>query len=203
MKSTQITRSKAKTLAPGPSTPSTSQHPQPPLIIITEPSDDTTFILIQSPIHTVMLHEQTCNTPLHQSAGTLSATAPEATPEPAPAPTLPTIDPQLQATMTAMVEVMTCQFQVQLNVPPRARHCQAYDRDVRSAPHTWVKTKDPETYDRSDPAKLHALLSQCRLIFRAHPDDFEHDEVKITYAVSWLKGTERHCPTVVQTKSRT
>ena len=122
MKSTQITRSKAKTLAPGPSTLSTSQYPQPPSIVITEPQDDTTLILIQSPIHAVMLHKQTHDTPLHQSAGTLSATAPEATPELAPAPTLPTINLQLQAAMMAMVEVMTCQFQVQLEVPPRARH---------------------------------------------------------------------------------
>ena len=37
--------------------------------------------------------------------------------------------------------------------------------------------------------KLCAFLSQCKLVFRACPDDFKHDEVKITYAVSWLKGT--------------
>jgi len=52
-----------------------------------------------------------------------------------------------------------------------------------------VKTRDPEPYDGNDPAKLRAFLSQCKLVFRARPDDFDDDEVKITYAVSWLKGT--------------
>jgi hypothetical protein len=32
-------------------------------------------------------------------------------------------------------------------------------------------------------------MSQCKLVFRARPHDFDDDEVKITYAVSWLKGT--------------
>jgi hypothetical protein len=40
-----------------------------------------------------------------------------------------------------------------------------------------------------DPSKLHAFLSQCRLMFRNRPNDFTDDQFKITYAVSWLKGT--------------
>ena len=91
--------------------------------------------------------------------------------------------------MIAMVEVMTCQFQAQLEVPPRTRRRRAHDRDHGPAPRTRVKTKDPKPYDGNDPAKLRAFLSQCKLVFRARPDDFEDDEVKITYAVSWLKGT--------------
>ena len=96
MKSTRITRSKAKLLAPGPSTSPTS-HPHPLSIIITESLDDLSSVPIQSFAHPVMSHEQTRDTPPHQSAGT----------PPAPAPTLPAIDPQLQAAMMAMVEIMT------------------------------------------------------------------------------------------------
>ena len=40
--------------------------------------------------------------------------------------------------------------------------------------------------------KLRAFLAQCKLVFRARPDDFEFDNVKITYAISWLKGTAQH-----------
>ncbi len=57
------------------------------------------------------------------------------------------------------------------------------------APRTWVKTRDPDPYDGSDPTKLCAFLAQCRLVFRARLDDFKYDDIKITYAVSWLKGT--------------
>ena len=65
-------------------------------------------------------------------------------------------------------------------------------RDDNHVPRTRVKTQDPEPYDGSDPAKLCAFLAQCKLIFRARPDDFEFDDIKITYAVSWLKGTAQH-----------
>ena len=56
-------------------------------------------------------------------------------------------------------------------------------------PRTRVKTRNPEPYDGSDPEKLRAFISQCRLAFRSRPNDFANDQIKITYAVSWLKGT--------------
>ena len=185
MKSTRITRSKAKSLAPGPSAPPTFYHPHPPSIIVTEPLDDSSSVLIQSPVHPVTSHEMNRDTPLHQ----FHQPSLEATPEPASAPILPAIDPQLQAAMMAMVEVKTCQFQAQLEVPLRARRRRAHDRDDEPAPRTRVKTNDPEPYDRNDPAKLRAFLSQGKRVFRARPDDFEDVEVKITYTVSWLKST--------------
>ena len=49
--------------------------------------------------------------------------------------------------------------------------------------------RDPEPYDGTDPAKLRGFLSQCLLTFQGRPQDFAHDQIKITYAVSWLKGT--------------
>jgi hypothetical protein len=44
----------------------------------------------------------------------------------------------------------------------------------------------------NDPTKLREFISQYELVFRARPHDFDEDHVKITYAVSWLKGTAQH-----------
>jgi Ty3 transposon capsid-like protein len=100
--------------------------------------------------------------------------------QPNPNP-VPAIDPQLQQAMMAMFQAMTAQFQtVQANAPAQQRP---------AAPRTRIKTREPDPYDGSDPAKLRAFLSQCKLVFRSRPNDFDDDQVKITYAVSWLKGT--------------
>jgi len=163
MHSTRLTRSKAKTAVPFPSTSPT----------LPEPS--------------IMSQEQTRDTHPHQEDRDRTPIAPIFTPE--PAPNLPPIDPQLQAAMTAMVEVMIRQFQAQLQAPPAAIRRLAHDRYDEPAPPTRVKTRNPDPYDGSDPSKLRAFLSQCKLLFRDHPDDFENDEIKINYAVSWLKGT--------------
>ena len=110
-------------------------------------------------------------------------------PEQPPALNIPPVDPQLQAAMMAMVEFMTRQFQAQQVAPEPRRRRRAHDRDDDPAPRTRIKTRDPDTYDGNDPTKLCAFISQCKLVFRARPEDFDDDEVKITYAVSWLKGT--------------
>jgi len=97
--------------------------------------------------------------------------------------------------MTAMVNFMAQQFQAQNIAPPmpaQRRHRalgRDRDRDEDPLPRTRIKTRDPDPYDGNDPSKLRAFISQCKLVFRARPDDFDDDEVKITYAVSWLKGT--------------
>ena len=93
---------------------------------------------------------------------------------------LPTPDLALPQAMTALL--------AQLQAPPVAP---ATAQEPAAAPATCAKIKahDPDPYDRSDPTKLRAFLSQCKLVFRAHPYDFDEDQVKITYAVSWLKGT--------------
>ena len=102
---------------------------------------------------------------------------PEAPPD-APAP--PAIDPNLQQAMTALIQAMTVNMQAV--PPPRPR-----DRD--EAPRQRVKTREPDAYDGTDPSKLRAFLSQCKLVFRSSPHAFADDQLKIMYAVSYLKGT--------------
>jgi hypothetical protein len=106
-------------------------------------------------------------------------------PPPVPPPEQPALDPQLQNAMTALVTAMTRQFRDQA----LAARTPSPPANIHDAPRSRVKTRDPDPYDGSDPAKLRAFISQCKLVFRARPRDFQDDIVKITYAVSWLKGT--------------
>ena len=101
----------------------------------------------------------------------------------------PPADQALPQAMTALAQAMTALMAQLQNAPaaqPRARSpAPAYD----NAPRARIKARDPDPYDGTDPTKLRAFLSQCKLMFRARPRDFAEDQVKITYAVSWLKGT--------------
>ena len=111
---------------------------------------------------------------------------PNANPQPAPeaAP-----DAALPQAMTALAQAMAA-LMAQLNAAPQnAAPGQAQDPAPAPAHRARIKARDPDTYDGSDPSKLRAFLSQCKLVFRARPHDFADDQVKITYAVSWLKGT--------------
>lgn len=134
-------------------------------------------------------------TPPHLAESAPSSRAPRAStsppapiaPPPAPPPAPPAaLDPQLQAAMVGLVSAMTRQFRAEAraNRSPSPPH-----RDYHDAARSKVKARDPDPYDGSDPIKLRAFLSQCKLVFRARPRDFQEDTVKITYAVSWLKGT--------------
>ena len=102
---------------------------------------------------------------------------------------LPAPDPTLPQAMTAMSQAMTALL-AQLRAPPVAP-APAFEHDAAPAPapRGKIKARDPDPYDGSDPTKLRAFISQCRLVFRARPCDFEEDHVKITNAVSWLTGT--------------
>ena len=97
---------------------------------------------------------------------------------------LPPQNPPLQDAVAQLVDLLTAQLAVrgpilqdQAPAPPAVN------------PRARVKTRDPDPYDGTDPSKLRAFLSQCRLTFRSRPHDFENDQIRITYAVSWLKGT--------------
>lgn len=90
------------------------------------------------------------------------------------------------ANLAQAMTALMAQLQAGPANPPRA---QAPAREPAREHRTRVKARDPDPYDGSDPSKLRAFLSQCKLVFRARPRDFDEDEVKITYAVSWLKGT--------------
>jgi len=159
----------------------------------TKPSATAPQVTISSPSSipptttkaSAMLQDNDHKTPLHLPDHDPVAPAPE---QPA-VPNIPPVDPQLQATRMAMVKFMTRQFQAQQVAPePRRQRC-THNCDDDPAPQTCIKTRDPNTYDGNDPTKLHAFISQCKLVFCAHPEDFDDDEVKITYTVSWLKGT--------------
>ena len=56
-----------------------------------------------------------------------------------------------------------------------------------SAPR--AKLRDPDTFDGSDARKLQPFLVQCALNFRDRPDAFSSDDAKVTFALSYLKGT--------------
>ncbi|KIN98938.1 hypothetical protein M404DRAFT_30906 [Pisolithus tinctorius Marx 270] len=55
-----------------------------------------------------------------------------------------------------------------------------------SAPKT--KVREPNTFDGSDPKKLHEFLMQCELNFQDRPRAFHSDRAKVTFAQSYLKG---------------
>ncbi|KIO03941.1 hypothetical protein M404DRAFT_26564 [Pisolithus tinctorius Marx 270] len=55
-----------------------------------------------------------------------------------------------------------------------------------SAPKT--KVHEPDTFDGSDPEKLHKFLVQCELNFQDHPHTFRSDRAKVTFTQSYLKG---------------
>ena len=120
------------------------------------------------------MSNHTCDTLPHQ----------EDQPDP---PILPPINPPLQDAIAQLVDLMTTCFTVQ--VPDT--HNQAQNPPARN-PHTQVKTCNPNPYDSTDSSKLRAFLSQCCLTFRSCPNDFTNDQIKITYTVSWLKGTTLH-----------
>jgi len=59
------------------------------------------------------------------------------------------------------------------------------DRDSSSG---CTKVREPDTFDGTDPCKLHAFLVQCELNFQDHPKAFASDHARVTFAQSYLKG---------------
>jgi hypothetical protein len=106
------------------------------------------------------------------------------TPEaPQAPPPLPALDPNLQQAMAALFQAMTVNMQA---APPMQA---PVPQGREGAPRQRVKAREPDPYDGTDPSKLRAFLSQCKLVFRSSPHAFANDELKIMYAVSYLKGT--------------
>ena len=54
---------------------------------------------------------------------------------------------------------------------------------------TFARVQDPNPFDGSDTQKLQPFLTQCFLNFRDRPDVFTDDSAKVTYTLSYLKGT--------------
>ena len=55
-----------------------------------------------------------------------------------------------------------------------------------SSSHT--KVCEPDTFDGTDPKKLHTFFVQCELNFQDRPKAFWTDRAKVTFAQSYLKG---------------
>src|SRR5882724_10441766 len=55
------------------------------------------------------------------------------------------------------------------------------------------KLREPDTFDGSDPQKLHTFILQCKLNFHDWKDLFEDKAAKVNYALSYLKGIALDC----------
>jgi Domain of unknown function (DUF4939) len=53
----------------------------------------------------------------------------------------------------------------------------------------WTKVHEPDPFNGSDTCKLQPFLVQCQLNFCDRPDTFTSDKAKVTFALSYLKGT--------------
>ncbi|KAG6326624.1 hypothetical protein ID866_12465 [Astraeus odoratus] len=51
-----------------------------------------------------------------------------------------------------------------------------------------TKVREPNTFDGTDPKKLHTFLVQCELNFQDCPSAFKKDRAKVVFAQSYLKG---------------
>ena len=56
-----------------------------------------------------------------------------------------------------------------------------------------TKVQELDVFNGSDTCKLQPFLVQCTLNFRNHPDTFSTDSAKVTFALSYLKGTTLNC----------
>jgi Ty3 transposon capsid-like protein len=52
-----------------------------------------------------------------------------------------------------------------------------------------TKVREPDPFDGSDTRKLQPFLVQCQLNFHDRPDAFASDKAKVTFTLSYLKGT--------------
>ena len=52
-----------------------------------------------------------------------------------------------------------------------------------------TKVRELDVFNRSDTCKLQPFLVQCTLNFHNHPDAFTSDSDKVTFTLSYLKGT--------------
>jgi Domain of unknown function (DUF4939) len=62
-------------------------------------------------------------------------------------------------------------------------------RNIKGPNKPSSKIREPDTFDGSDSRKLQPFIVQCTLNFRDRPNAFPTDSEKITYMLSYLKGT--------------
>lgn len=60
-------------------------------------------------------------------------------------------------------------------------------REGSSSAAKRAKSKEPDTFDGSEPKKLNNFILLCNLYFRQNPS-YSDDETKVTFALSYLRG---------------
>jgi hypothetical protein len=58
-----------------------------------------------------------------------------------------------------------------------------------SKPKSTFKPRSPDVFDGTDSGKIDAFLFQCRMYFNTRRSDFSDDESRVTFALSYLKGS--------------
>ncbi|KAF5353905.1 hypothetical protein D9756_007283 [Leucocoprinus leucothites] len=62
-----------------------------------------------------------------------------------------------------------------------------------------IQAKEPNTFDSSKPQKLDKFLFQCHLYFNTNPSQFTTECVKVSFAMTFLKGpAQQYFQTVLQ-----
>ena len=69
-----------------------------------------------------------------------------------------------------------------------AIHLMTQELRRRSNPAPKAKSKEPDTFDGSDPKKLNNFILLCNLYFR-NSSAYSDDKHKVTFALSYLRGT--------------
>ena len=64
---------------------------------------------------------------------------------------------------------------------------------IKSNNLSKVKLHDPDAFDGYNPCKLCTFLLQCKLNFHDRQDHFQDNSVKVSYILSFLKGTALEC----------
>ncbi|KIN92959.1 hypothetical protein M404DRAFT_172124, partial [Pisolithus tinctorius Marx 270] len=70
----------------------------------------------------------------------------------------------------------------------RAVHALAWSSSRTGDSALKTKVCEPDTFNGSDPKKLHEFLIQCKLNFQDHPHTFRSNREKVTFTQSYLKG---------------
>ncbi|KAG6326325.1 hypothetical protein ID866_12764, partial [Astraeus odoratus] len=66
--------------------------------------------------------------------------------------------------------------------------CATRHNEDSSTPSGKTRVRKLDTFNGTDPKKLHTFLVQCKLNFQDHPHVFHLDHSKVTFAQSYLKG---------------
>ncbi|KAI0362863.1 hypothetical protein BV20DRAFT_959431, partial [Pilatotrama ljubarskyi] len=66
---------------------------------------------------------------------------------------------------------------------------EAFSRAYHSTPDEQHNVREPDQFDGSNSDELRIFFAQLELVFKARPRTFNSEAKKVTYALSYLKGT--------------